>query len=310
MPAYKPDPAENIGRFLSTAPFYWSRRFAQEFGCDLTVPNGPCLGDALVFTRLVEDLGRRTGRALRLLSSGLRLDYELPPSEERLAIWHNNPFVFDIKDADQHNAEIMQRARKEKDNFPQFEHVVRGIGAAYGLPASATKPALYLNTDEMRQAMQVLAQYRRPLICLHRGGSIQPHTETLRDHLWTRVTQTLNEDFGLFQIGRAEIDGPRPGPPMLASSLREMFSLVWAADGFVGFDSGPTHVAAAFDRPSVILWDAVGRTPLEHEKEPGFAFTNLTRWAYPQNENIVVFERFLDEALNRLETSLRRLLCC
>ena len=204
----------------------------------------------------------------------------------------------------------MKRARKEKDNFPQFEHVIRGIGAAYKVPASATKPALYLTADEMRWAIQALSSYRRPLICLHRGGSIQPDTEPLREHLWAKVAELLNKHFGLFQIGRIEIDGPRPGPPMLSSSLRQMFSLVWAADGFVGFDSGPTHVAASFDRPSVILWDAVGRTPLEHEKEPGFAFTNLTRWAYPQNENIVVFERFIEEALDRLELTLRRLFAC
>jgi hypothetical protein len=308
MPAYAPDPDENIGRFLPTPSFHWSRTFAQQYGCDLVVPNGPCLGDALVFTRLIEDLGRRRGRGLRILTSGLRLDYELPPDEERLAIWNNSPFVLEIEDADRHNPEIMKRARKEKDNFPQFEHVIRGIGAAYGVPVSATKPALYLTTNEMRRAMQTLAGYRRPLICLHRGGSIQPDTETLREHLWARVAELLNRDFGVFQLGRIEIDGPRPGPSMLNSSLREMFALVWAADGFVGFDSGPTHVAAAFDRPSVILWDAVGRTPVEHEKEPGFAFTNLTRWSYPQNENIVVFERFIDEALDRLEKSIRRLL--
>jgi hypothetical protein len=202
----------------------------------------------------------------------------------------------------------MKRARKEKDNFPQFEHVICGIGTAYGLPASAIRPALYLTTEEMQKAIDMLSEYRRPLICVHRGGSIQPDNAKLRDEFWSRVVDTLQRDFGVFQLGRVEIDGPRPGPTPLNSTLREMFSLVFAADAFVGFDSGPTHVAAAFTRPSVIFWDAVGRTPLEHEKEPGFAFTNLTRWAYPQNENIVIFERFLDEALQRLDLSTRRLL--
>lgn len=73
---------------------------------------------------------RSKGRGLRLLTSGLKLDYELPSTEQPLAIWVNNPFVSEIVDANRYDAAIMKWARKEKDNFPQFEHVIRGIGAA------------------------------------------------------------------------------------------------------------------------------------------------------------------------------------
>lgn len=295
-------------RFLASDSFQWSRRYAQQHVCDLTVPNGPALGDALVFTRLVADLGRRKGRGLRLLTSGLALDYELLPGEDPLAIWKNHPFVASIKDANLHDPLIMRRAQEEKDNFPHFDHVILGIGAAYGVPASARKPAIFLTNAEMTWALEALANFRRPLLCLHRGGTIQPVSAKLREQLWARVIEQLGQDFGLFQIGRLDVDGERPGPPMQTSSIRQMFALIWAADGFVGFDSGPTHVAAALDRPSIVLWDAVGRTPLEESKEPGFAFTNLVRWSYPQNENIVVFERFLEEALHRLATAAGRLL--
>lgn len=271
------------------------------------MPNGFGLGDVLVFSRLVEDLGRRRGRPLKLLTSGLRLDYELLTEDDPLSVWRENPFVGSIKDADDLDREIMRRARQEKDNFPHFDHVIQGISRAYETPLSAVKPSIYLTAQERTWALDVLTPYRRPLICLHRGGTIQPVGTEIRERLWTHVVDRLDEEFGLFQIGRPDVDGARPGPPIHASTIRQMFSLVWAADGFVGFDSGPTHVAAAFDRPSMVLWDAVGRTPLEDTKEPGFAFTNLVRWSYPQHENIVVFERFLDEAMQRLVDSARRI---
>jgi hypothetical protein len=299
-----------VTRFLSSESFHWSRRYADRHGCDLTVPNGFGLGDVLVFTRLVDDLGRRKGRGLKLLTSGLTLDYDLQPGEDPLAIWANNPFVKAIVDADAHDPLIMRRARREKDNFPHFDHVIRGIGAAYKMPASTIKPAIYLTKSEMKWALTTLAAFRRPLLCIHRGGTIQPVGAGIRERLWTQVIERLHDQFGLFQVGRPDVDGGRPGPQMQISSIRQMFSLIWAADGFVGFDSGPTHVAAAFGRPSIILWDAVGRTPLEESKEPGFAFTNLVRWSYPQNENIVVFERFLDEAMQRLMVAVKRLVPC
>ena len=295
------------GRFLESEPFYWSRRYAAEYGCDITVPNGPGLGDALVFTRVVEDLGRHLGRPLILLTAGLSPSYGLVLGEDPYAIWRAHPFVAEVIDADQRNARIMNRARQEKDNFPHFEHVICGISAAYGIPHSAVKPSLYLTYDEMRWALDAVASCRRPLLCLHRGGTIQPRIAAIRDHLWCSALNRFEQKYGLVQIGRSDTDGPRPGPAIETTSIRQMFALIWAADGFIGFDSGPTHAAAAFDRPSVILWDAVGRTLLEEKKEPGFGFTNLVRWAYPQNENIIVFERFIDDALLRLEEAIGRL---
>jgi hypothetical protein len=297
-----------VARFLSSRPFYWSRFLADAHGCDLTVPNGLGIGDVLVFSRLVEDLGRRRGRPLNLLTSGLELDYELLAEDDPLSVWSVNPFVGTITDADAIDPEIMQRARQEKDNFPHFDHVIRGIGRAYETPISMVKPAIYLSEEERAWALDALARYRRPLICLHRGGTIQPVGAEIREELWAHAVDRLDQEFGLFQIGRSDIDGDRPGPPMLASTIRQMFALVWAADGFIGFDSGPSHVAAAFDRPSIILWDAVGRTPIEDSKEPGFAFSNLVRWSYPQNENIVVFKRFREEAMQRLVDAARRMI--
>ena len=67
-----------------------------------------------------------------------------------------------------------------------------------------------------------------------------------------------------------------------------MIALIWASDIYIGFDTGPSHIATALQKPSLVLWDALRKAPLEEEKEAGFSIAHLPRWAYPQNKNLVI----------------------
>jgi len=44
-----------------------------------------------------------------------------------------------------------------------------------------------------------------------------------------------------------------------------MLALIWASDIYIGFDTGPSHIATALEKPSIVLWDALRKVPLEEQ---------------------------------------------
>jgi hypothetical protein len=86
-----------------------------------------------------------------------------------------------------------------------------------------------------------------------------------------------------------------------------MFALVWACDCFIGFDSGPMHVAAAFDRPSLVLWDPERKLVAVESWQKGFWQAVMLRWGYPENRNLMLLGERSDEIIVLIEQWLRKL---
>jgi ADP-heptose:LPS heptosyltransferase len=114
------------------------------------------------------------------------------------------------------------------------------------------------------------------------------------------LIERLGDRFGFVQVGRADYGAKDIEALHAETSIREALALVWASDIFVGFDSGFAHAAAAFQRPSIVLWDAVHKAAIEERKDPGFALASLSRWGYPFNKNILLLGEKESEALNVL----------
>jgi ADP-heptose:LPS heptosyltransferase len=72
------------------------------------------------------------------------------------------------------------------------------------------------------------------------------------------------------------------------TTIRQFVALLWASDLYIGFDTGPSHIATALAKPAVVLWDALRKAPLEEAKQAGFSIAHMSRWAYPQNRNLVI----------------------
>ena len=276
-------------RFYDKPPFYYSKSYAKQYGCDLTILNGPGIGDVVCFSRLVEDYGRKKGRPLKLLTAPLTLHYGLHECETLHPIWESNPFISKCVNADKIDPSIMEKVIIEKDNMFQHRHVLHNIGFNYGVPPSVLRPALYLRHDEQEWALKTLCGLKHPLVCLLPCGvSSSPEQSTWHKEQWSLLISELKNEVGFFQIGRSDYQFKDLPAAHFNTSIRQAMALIWACDIFVGFDSGMTHVATAFERPSIVIWDAAYKTPIEEAKAPGFALATLSRWSYPQNENILL----------------------
>jgi hypothetical protein len=281
--------SQTSGRFYSTSPFEAAKRHSAEAGADLAVPNGPGVGDVICFSRLVEDQARHLGRPIKLLTAPIELRYGPYDRDGPFPVWDHNPFVEEIINSDSISEGIMRDVILEKDNQFQFSHVIYNIGRSYNVAPLVVRPSLFLAVHEMRWALSILANLRRPLICLlPSSGSSTPEGLPWHQERWIELIERNAKRVGFVQLGRRDHRFRSLPIPYVETSLREAFALIWASDAFVGFDSGLAHAAASFSKPSVVLWDAVYKAAREERKEPGFAIAALSRWGYSSNTNILI----------------------
>lgn len=281
----------------------YSRRAAESFGCDLAIGQRLGIGSLICFTPVVRAFSRRIGRPIRLLTG----TYEEWDNQERggtsYPTWENNPYIGEIVDGEQLDLELMWEVNCEAHNFPQPGHIIDNYLSTYGLhryPGVPLQGDLYLTENEQRNALEQLAHLPRPLICLCPYGRSSPGPDSpwYLDR-WLELIANLQGHVGFFAVGGG--DAPKPLPldqPM--TTLRELFALIWAADAYVGFDTGPSHAATALNVPSVVLWDAVNKSKLEEEKQPGYAAAMINRWAYPQNCNLMILGERENEVMNEI----------
>lgn len=278
-------------RFLDSEPFVFSRRYAQENGCDLAVPGSIGIGSLVCYTRLVEEFALRQGRPLRLLTVPLdcSVDGRRSAGEEDYPLWEGNPYVGTIVNADLIDPAISERLSAEMDNFCQSRHEIENLCAAYGLRPRALRGSLFLSREEMQWGLEQLSGLRRPVVCLCPYGrsSSLPGSPWYLDR-WLELIETLDDVAGLFQVGNENFE-QKPLPVFTpATTIRKIIALIWASDLYIGFDTGPSHIATALAKPAVVLWDAVRKAPLEEAKQEGFSIAHMNRWAYPQNRNLVI----------------------
>ena len=60
------------------------------------------------------------------------------------------------------------------------------------------------------------------------------------------------------------------------TTIRKIIALIWASDLYIGFDTGPSHIATALAKPAVVLWNAIRKAPLEEAKQAGFSIAHIT----------------------------------
>ncbi|MCC3264169.1 hypothetical protein LLE87_39015, partial [Paenibacillus polymyxa] len=71
------------------------------------------------------------------------------------------------------------------------------------------------------------------------------------------------------------------------------------SDLVVGFDSSVAHVATAFSKPTLVLWEPVQKAQIDLVEQPGLGAAAITRGGYSQNRNLVL--------LNDIHHDIRRL---
>lgn len=286
-------------RILEFPAFHYSIYFAQKYDCDIAVLNGEGIGNIVIYTRLVEELALKKGSPLRILTAPINPKVGIVGNEEEYPIWKNNPFVDNIVNADKIDKKIMMLVNQEQDNFCQFNHMIENICSIFGLKPRELKPSLYLSFEEMKWAIKTLSHLQRPIICLHPSGksSVFEDSPWYYDN-WVKLINQFSNNISFIQIGKFDYDDKELPTFKLKTTLREAMSLIWASDIFIGFDSGPSHIATAFDKPSLILWNVLRKNPIEEPMQTGFGPASLLRWSYPQNRNLMLLGEKDNEIYN------------
>jgi len=286
-------------RFLASDPFARAREHADRYRCDLAVPSYLGLGSQICYTPLAEALARRLGRPLRLLTGPTDSAYGRHPEEElTFPVWENNPFIAEIVDAEEIDPHILEELSEEMDNYCHFGHVIENICAPYGVRPRRLAGSLYLTAAEMRWGLATLSHLKRPVVCLcPYGRSSSPPGSPWHLDRWLELIDALSAEAGLFQTGHDNFRTkklPVLSPP---STVRQAMALIWASDLYVGFDTGPGHIATAFALPAAVLWDAPRKTRQQDPHRLGFNIAHISRWAYPQNRNLVILHERHGEVL-------------
>ncbi len=285
--------------FLATEPFARARSHAARHQCDLAVPSYLGLGSQICYTPLVEAVARRLGRPLRLLTGPTDSAYGRHPEEElTFPIWEHNPFVAEIVDAEEIDPHILEELSEEVENYCQFGHVIENICAPYGVRPRRLAGSLYLTNAEMRWGLETLSHLKRPVVCLCPYGrsSSAPDSPWYLAR-WQEIIDALAGEVSFFQTGHDDHrtkELPVFSPP---STVRQSMALIWASDVYIGFDTGPSHIATAFAVPAAVLWDALRKMELKDPHRLGFGIAHMSRWAYPQNRNLVILHERHGEVL-------------
>jgi hypothetical protein len=279
----------NTKRIHGTRAFLKAKEYANKYSCDLALPNDSGIGNILMTTRLVEAMAFDKGRRLKILTAPINPSVGVVSNEIPYPIWENNPFIDKIVNADEVEPGIMEDINWERDNFCHFGHAIENVCHIYGLIPRGVHPQIFLKSDEMKWAIDQLSDLKRPVVCLHPSGtsSVFENSPWFLEN-WIRLINQLNEKVSFFQVSKVDSDHKRLPVFNPQTTIREMMALIWASDCFVGFDSGPAHIATAFKRKSFVIWNVMRKNQIEEPMQTGFGPATMLRWSYPQNRNAML----------------------
>jgi hypothetical protein len=288
-------------------PFFFSNLLAKETGCDLSAPNWYGIGNILVYSRLIEEFSLSVGRPIKLLTAPLRPSVGVVENEEPYPIWKHNPFIAEIINAEEIDADfdVMRLINNEMDNFCHFNHMIENICANYGLKPRKLRPSIYLSPEEMAWGLNTISHLPRPVICIHPGGtsSVFKDSPWFSDN-WEKIIKEFEGKASFVEISKRDLDHKNLSAFNTVTTLRQAMALIWASDIFIGFDSGPSHIATAFEKPSFILWNVLRKNAIEEPIKAGFGPATMLRWAYPQNRNAMLLGETQNEVYDQLKEFL------
>jgi len=200
------------------------------------------LGDALILTTLPEKL--------KAAHPGLRIS--IYPRGFNTVVFDGNPAVS--------GASRLPNAVYGDDCNWDKGHLIQLKERFFDLPLSnPPAPRIFLSEKEDALGRSWLEQNTRqgglPLVILHTTG--KTYASVCPTTWWEKAVAAWRGKFRFVQVGAsgqgilAGIDAAHQGGRG-PGDLRRMFSILKHAVFFIGVDSGPMHVARAFERPSLI----------------------------------------------------------
>jgi hypothetical protein len=192
-------------------------------------------------------------------------------------------------------------------------HLIQLKERFFELPISEKpKPEIHLLGSEKRWAKRLAASggESHPICVIHPWGHTVKSVATR--HFWGTLVQRWSHSYRFWQVG---IRGHERVPgcekhlllPRGYRHARKLFAAMSQANLFLGINSGPMHVARAFDITSLILTqEGEIETIFKLRKEaPYFLYQNWRHaFLYEENDHIDVAPLSEDQLLARLDAYL------
>ena len=281
-------PGKNESQPVGRWAFPWHRLPKLELGAlfktDFFPPPPSDLGGAAQIC--IGTKTRTIGDALILSTLPRLLKNKYPDLEIRVfprafnpTVFYANPFVSGLN--------YMPRTLYGDDINVGLGHLVTLKEQYFDFaPSSPPRPEIYLTQTEEAWAKTQISgrqnsETQKPLCILHPWGHTWQNITSLE--LWTDIVKTHSATHRFWQVGiqgHAQIPGCERWllSPRAFRYARKLFSVIKHSDFFIGINSGPMHIARAFDRPSLIL-TAQGNVSEIFEKRRAYPYFLYRNWA-------------------------------
>lgn len=149
------------------------------------------------------------------------------------------------------------------------EHQLRAMGIEKNWDTSNLVPYLGIEAEERFDALSELQKYPRPWVLVVDGSAAWPNRQWGRPHV-EGFPKMMGKDATLIW-SKAEQWNPRPAgySTISINSFRRLMAITSQVDMVITTDTGPLHVAAAFNRPIIAI---------EQNIPIALRLTNQTDW--------------------------------
>ncbi len=228
-----------------------------------------------------------------------------------------NPYVF------KNHKEVSGIARLPNSVFGDdcssgAGHIIQLKERFFSLPISELpKPIIHLRqkeTEWTNRWLQKLLFTEKPIAIIHPFGKTREPVIPIL--VWEKIIQEWNITFDFIQIGltgHEKISGCKSY--FFLSNRHSNFSLLASllkiGKIFIGVDSGPMHIAKAFDIPSIIFTSAENLESLfERRKNTPYYLgkNSLESFLYEDNTNIEIQKKYKNNSLNEANSAINQLL--
>lgn len=185
----------------------------------------------------------------------------------------------------------------------------------FGLDISvAPKPELFTTAHEKTAARKWIQNneygIKKPICIIHPWG--HTHQNVAPVDYWEYLVENWKYKIHFIQVGvsgHTKVTGchqyalfSRGGPLEGPWGVRSLFALIEQADFFIGVDSGPMHIARAFDKKSLILSDLGNiESYLERRRKTPYYLDKVFEhsFIYEENTHLDMTSLGVDQALER-----------
>lgn len=224
-------------------------------------------GDVLAMTACVHSLPRSNPDKFKVA-----VDTPYPH------LWENNPDIISLEEARAQQFEVVQMHYPlVNESNQQAVHVLHGYcqflqsNLGVPVPCVTNKPLLYLSEQEKawRDQVQDVTGHKQRFWLVCAGRKRDYTAKFWGSHHFQEVVDRLYGKITFVQVGAAQDHHPQlRGVINLIgmTDLRQLIRLVYHADGVLCGITLIHHIAAALDKPSVVLLG--GREPVQWNSYP------------------------------------------